>query len=89
MTDRIIVVARKGKSQCYTIYHPRGIAPAIQSGGRDTEVFHLSSSRVMTTICGNTDTDGNAKAITAGCYKYGGATLLNWGGDDDLCNRNL
>lgn len=34
----------------------------------------------MTTILGNTDADGNAKAITAGCYKYGGATLLNWGG---------
>lgn len=40
----------------------------------------------MTTICGNTDTEGNAKAITAGCYKYGSATLLNWGGDDDLCD---
>ena len=33
MTDRIIVVARIGNSQCYTIHHPRGIAPAIQSGG--------------------------------------------------------
>jgi hypothetical protein len=50
--------------------------------------MHQKSSS-MTTICGNTDTEGNAKAITAGCYKYGGSTLLNWGGDDDLCNRDL
>lgn len=33
----------------------------------------------------NADKDDCAKAILAGCYKYGKATLLAWGGSTMTC----
>jgi hypothetical protein len=57
--------------------------------GESAVAMHRKLSS-MTTIYGNTDAEGNAKAITAGCYKYGGATLLLWGGRyNDFCYRDL
>ncbi len=38
----------------------------------------------MKQILLNTCQDGTAKTVTAGCYKYGVATLLSWGGDNDV-----
>ena len=36
----------------------------------------------------NADDNGNvAKTILAGCYKFGSATLLRRGGNNDKCDR--
>lgn len=38
----------------------------------------------------NEDSEGVAKTILAGCYKFGHATLLRTGGgDDDKRNRDI